>query len=463
VRHLTHRHLPVKDFDLPSAFSSANRAFGIRFIIPLLWLLSFAATVAGTSGLPFAPRPPLDYMLVVTGEELLRGAFPDAHTAFITRTLHLLGGHCVGSMIVDDKAEDIVHAVRLGSQKAKLVIVTGGLGPTVNDVTRGAVAEVTGIDLAEHPGALAELERRFQQSRDQLRPNLRRQTLVPVRGTYLKNPEGTAVGLVFEPEGAVIVALPGPPRELRPMVTNELVPYLREKFGLRAPGSSLTLRFVGLGQSLIDQTIRDHVPIPQDAVVGSMFEGSRVDFVFALPGDSAADRARLRRIETDLRRQLGDSIYASDGTTLEGEVVKALRARAGSLVLVEIGSGGHLAASLNGAPGIEQLLKTAFVAPTEGRMIGTLDIGEKDWISWKPGAERTRALARAAQKRTRSQFVVAIGERGSDDAGKGSVWMAFGSSPDELEAEQVEVQGSGETAHANLVTQVLDRLRRRLK
>jgi len=434
-----------------------------HFSLPLLCLLSSAIFGAETAPpIPTTP-PPLDYMLVVTGEELLRGAFPDAHTCFITRTLHLLGCHCIGSMTVDDKPEDIREALRFAKQKVKLVIVTGGLGPTVNDVTRGAVAEFTGIKLAEHPDAMAELERRFQQPRDQLRANLRRQTLVPLRGTYLTNLHGSAVGLVFEPEGAVIVVLPGPPRELRPMVSNELVPYLRRKFDVRAPGSSLTLRFVGVGQSQIDQAIREHVPIPPDVVVGSVFEGSRVDFVFGLPGDSAADRARLRQIETRIREQLGDYLYANDGASLEEVVVKQLQARAKSLVLVEVGSGGHLAASLGDVPGIEELLESAYVAPTEERMRQMLTISERDWAKWQPGPERTKGFAAAAQKRTGSAFSVAISQSSRDDAGQAGVWVAFGPAPDNLQVQRVPVQGSSEMAHANLVTQILDRLRRHLR
>ena len=115
---------------------------------------------------------------------------------------------------------------------------------------------------------------------------------MPVQGTYLKNANGTAVGLVFETPDRVIVALPGPPRELQPMVRDELVPYLSRRFGTRPPGASLTLRFVGLGQSQIDQTLKDHVPLPADITTSSQFEGGRVDFTFSLPGDTPEDRAR---------------------------------------------------------------------------------------------------------------------------------------------------------------------------
>ncbi|MGB2863596.1 MAG: hypothetical protein WBC05_09760, partial [Sedimentisphaerales bacterium] len=131
-------------------------------------------------------------------------------------------------------------------------------------MTREALSDFTGIALNEQPGVLQEMARRFRVSPDRLRANLRRQTQAPTDGTHFRNTEGTAVGLVFEADDAVIVALPGPPRELQAMVRNELVPYLSKRFGTRLPGYSLTLRFVGLGQSQIDQSLGDNVPLAPD-------------------------------------------------------------------------------------------------------------------------------------------------------------------------------------------------------
>lgn len=145
--------------------------------------------------------------------------------------------------------------------------------------------------MREHPDVLRAMEQKFGIRRDSVRANLRRQTRVPSRGTYLKNTNGTAVGLVFELDNATIVALPGPPRELQPMVREQLVPYLNRKYGVRSPGCSVTLRFVGLGQSLVDQTLEDHVPLPADVTLSSGFEGGRVDFTFSLPGNTPQDRS----------------------------------------------------------------------------------------------------------------------------------------------------------------------------
>jgi nicotinamide-nucleotide amidase len=411
----------------------------MRFLLPLLAAAALHAA---------EPRQ-LDYALVITGEELLRGVFPDAHTPFITRTLHALGCHCVGSAIVDDKAADIQEAVRAAAQRAPLVIVTGGLGPTVNDVTRDALAEFTGIKLHEQSEVVAEMERRFKTPRDQLRPNLRRQAMVPTRGTYLKSAAGTAVGLVFEWNGKVVVALPGPPRELQPMVKSELVPYLRQKFGVRSPGSSITLRFVGIGQSLIDQTMSQHVPLPPDVIVGSQFEGGRVDFTFMLPGNGAEPEARLKELAAKVRQHLGDYIYAEDETTLEQQVARTLLARGAKLTLVEIGTGGRLAASLAGLPETARLLKGAHVAPSAEAM--------KALLKSESGGLKTLTQT------VGGSWAMATGGITGDAAGARSCEVLFRLGGERWEDVRVPVQGGGETAHAGLVTHIWDRLRRLLR
>jgi nicotinamide-nucleotide amidase len=434
----------------------------MKTLLTALLFLSMLGARGHSADSSPAPAPLLDYLLIVTGEELLRGMYPDGHTAFITRTLLPIGGHCVGAFLVDDRAEDIQAALRFATNKARLVIVTGGLGPTVNDVTRGALSDFTGIALHEHPEALAELERRFNTPREQLRPNLRRQTLVPVRGAYLKNPHGSAVGLVFEPGETAIVALPGPPRELQPMVTNELLPYLRRKFGARPVGATLTLRFVGIGQSAIDQALREKCAVPSDMIETSLFEGGRVDFTFSLPGNTPADRARLIDLEARIRTHLGDFFYADDGVSLEEHVCRLLQGRQARLVVAEVASGGHLVASLNRAPTAARIVAGAYVAPTEDALRQLLGMTDDPWANTPPGHERVRALGRAARQLTRSDWAIVVGP--VNGGGSGSfAWVVFGLPEDRWETHRLPVQGSSETAHANLTTQILDRLRRTLK
>ena len=404
---------------------------------------------------------PTRYVIVVTGGELLSGVYADGHTYFITQTLRPLGLQCVGSMSVDDKREDLKEALRYAADKAPLVIVTGGLGPTPNDITRETLSEFTSIPLREHPEVLQNMSRRFGVSPEKLRANLRRQTQVPAGGTYLKNANGTAVGLVFERAESVIVALPGPPRELQAMVRDELVPYLGRRFGTRLPGCSLKLRFVGLGQSQIDQTLKDHVPLAPDITVSSQFEGSRVDFTFSLPGDTPRDRARLDELKTAILKRLGDNVYADDETTLERRVVELLADRGATLSVAEAGSGGSLAAAISGADGAARILAGAYVAPTAEKLRRLLGI--RDGRRGTSRMKQAERLAEAAAAATASEWAIAVGEPWKNERGTDYVYVVFRLPDGRLESRQVRFRGAGELSRSRLSTQLLDQLRRRLK
>lgn len=402
-------------------------------------------------------------MIVVTGSELLSGAYPDGHTHFLTRTLQPLGLRCVGSMCVDDKQESVKEALRFALSKANLVIVTGGLGPTDNDITREALADFTGITLKEHPEVLQEMSRRFHVSPAQLRPNLRRQTLVPTNGTYFKNPNGTAVGLVFTATNAVIIALPGPPNELQAMVCNELVPYLSQRFGTRLPGCSLTLRFVGLGQSQIDQTLKDHVHLTPDITVSSQFQGGLVDFTFSLPDDTPQDQARLQQIKKKIMKHLGEYVYADDETSLGEHIVNLLKMRDTTLAIVEAGSGGSLTAALSSVNGARLVLAGSYVAPTVEKLRCLLRVPHDQWAESTSRSQRTEKLATTAAYATGSQLAVAVGEAWQDKSGDSYVDVSFKLLGDRLENQQVRLLGAGEMARLRLSTQIQDQLRRKLR
>jgi len=414
--------------------------------------------------LPLAARsaePAVDYAIVVTGGELLAGAYADGHTHFLTRTLRPLGLRCTGSMCVDDKRADLEEALRFAAGKASLVIVTGGLGPTDNDVTREAISGFTRIELKEDPQALQAMARRFGVTPERLRPNLRRQIHVPVGGTYLKNAQGSAIGLVFQADDVTIVALPGPPRELQAMVRNELVPYLSRRFGTREPGCSLTLRFVGLGQSQIDQTMEEHVPLAADVTVSSQFEGSRVDFTFSLPDDSPRDRARLDELKQKILKHLGDHVYADEETSLEQCIVKLLQKRGATLAIVEAGSGGTLAAGLAGADDSGRVIAGAYVAATGEQLRRLLRIDERTWQRSDTGTGQIELLASTAAKTTASDWVIAVGPPRQDAQGGHYLEVVF--RPPDGPAQTRRIETRGPSARSRLSTQVLDLFRRRLR
>jgi nicotinamide-nucleotide amidase len=401
-----------------------------------------------------------DYLIIVTGEELLRGAYADGHTLFLTRTFLPMGYHCVGSMLVDDDKTAIQAALRYATNHARLVLVTGGLGPTLNDVTREALAEATGIPLREDPAVVTGLRQRYGDTNALLRANLQRQALIPAQGGCLRNLHGTAVGLVFDTPTSLIVALPGPPRELQPMVREQLIPYLQEKLGTRPPGASLTLRFVGAGQSQLDATMREKVTLPPGVLVGSGFEGSRVDFTFTLPGDRPEDRAALRQLAQDLRQCLGEYYYAEDGTTLEQVVANQLAARGQKLLLVEIGSGGDMAASLHHAGMDDRILAGAWMAASEAQAARQLQ-GAAAPVG--PGKSPLEPLAEAAARYDSNAWTLVVGDLRPQERGGWAydTWLRVPGRTGETKS--FTARQTSETGQPQLATTLLDYLRRRLQ
>ena len=423
--------------------------------------LAFVCATLLVRGAENPEAAPLDCFLVVTGGEMLEGAYPDGHTHFITRTLRPLGVHFVGSLIVDDRREEMIRAMRFATNHARLVVVTGGLGPTPNDITRETLSEFTGIPLTESELALANMEKRLGQARGQIRANLRRQCLIPERGRFLTNSNGTAAGLVFDGDHYTLVALPGPPRELQPMVRDELTLFLQQRFGLHALGASLTLRFVGVGQSQIAQTLQDQVRVPEGIVVTSLFEGGRVDFTFTARHGSAADWASLRQIETNLCSRLAEFFYAADGSTLEQVVLRELGRKGIRLALAEVGSGGVLAASLHAPFEARAVVAGALAAPSAERLASWLPGGPERWRAAGSAEDRAKALAEAAVTQTQADWALALGE-GEQEDGAGPLWLAL-KAGDRWVTQRLTLRSPAAADRANLVTPALDCLRRCLR
>lgn len=414
-----------------------------------------AASVEGVS------RESLDYFIIVTGSELLQGVYADQHTQFITRTLGPLGYRCLGSMSIGDARTDLYQALDFARRKAPLILTTGGLGPTSQDITRKVLSDYTAIALEEHPGALADLRRRYGGTQGILRPVLRGQALAPEKGTYLPNPNGTAVGLVFDGSQGVIVALPGPPRELRPMVRNELVPYLSERFGLRKVGHSLTMRFAGIGQSSIDRVIRDHLKLPEELAVWSSFNSNRVDITFSFPGNSPRELERLRALQDQLLQHVGEYMYSDAGASLEDRIWQLLQQREVSLVLGEIASGGAVSSSLLAGQGEATRFAGAYAAGSP-RALNRL-LGGPGAVGSAPSPERlVSMLARRAAKTREGAWGLVVGPVGVDESGAASVWISAGSVGTGFASRRINVRKGRRLRRDRLVTHALDLLRREL-
>ena len=440
---------------------AGRKWLSVALLVLVSWGSAAGAFPAAASVERAASRESLDYFIIVTGSELLQGVYADQHTQFITRSLGPLGYRCLGSMSIGDQQTDLYQALDFARRKAPLILTTGGLGPTSQDITRKVLSDYTAIGLKEHPGALTDLKRRYGGERGILRPVLRGQALAPEKGTYLPNPNGTAVGLVFDDGQRVIVALPGPPRELRPMVRNELVPYLSERFGLRKVGHSLTMRFAGIGQSSIDRVIRDHLKLPEELAVWSSFNSNRVDITFSFPGNSPQELERLRVLQGELLQHIGEYIYSDTGASLEDRIWQLLQQKSVSLVLGEIASGGAVSSSLLAGQEDSSRFAGAYAAGSPQALSRLL--GGKDEAGSAPSPERrVSMLARQAAEMGEGTWGLVVGPVVLDESGAASVWITAGSVRNGFASRRINVRKGRRLRRDRLVTHALDLLRREL-
>lgn len=399
-----------------------------------------------------------EYVVVVTGRELLEGAYADAHTQFLARTLLPLGGRCVGSVTVTDDEQEIRRALDYASGRSRIVIVTGGLGPTGDDITRQTLAKYTGIPLRESSQVIQEYRRRYGDR--VFRPSLRRQAQVPSRGAYLRNRVGSAVGLVFDDGERVIVALPGPPRELRPMVREQLIPFLARRFGIQSSIESVTLRFVGIGESSIQSVIDEHIDLPSEVKIASTFEAGRVDLTFYARSSLPAVRERLLNLREQMLLRLGKHVYSVDGSTLEEAVLRLLADRKATLAVAEVATGGGLSSRLTGTPSAPAVLFGSYVAATNGGIKGLLAPEVPETSGQAPeGTEAILDLARKVAGDHRDRWVLLVSQMQEGDAGR--VTLCAGSRAQGFAVESVGFR-TGRSGRERLITRALDFLRRRL-
>lgn len=406
-------------------------------------------------------KPPTPYVLVITGNELLKGIYADGHTQYITSTLAPLGCRCTASISVGDSEQDFFDALEYASTHGDFVIVTGGLGPTPADITRETVSKFTGIPIEINDELVENMARRFRTPKDQLRENLVRQTYMPTKGSYLKNTVGSAYGLVFDDEKQVIICLPGPPRELQTMVKDELAPYLASRFGIHKIGASLQMRFVGIGESSIDNTIQKELTLPKDLMTEFKFDMGRVDVTFSLPHETGEDKKTLKELEAALLSHIQEFFYADDGSTLESHVLQLLQKRNETIALAEIGSDGAIAAALGDVFEVEDVYLGGIVAPNHDSLLKLVSHDQDINIPNEISEASTIAIAKKICHTIGSDWGIAVSQIQKEDD-RQFVWVTMGSESTSFQTGKLGVSGRGDSAQKRMVTDVLNILRKRI-
>ena len=259
--------------------------------------------------------------IVTTGTELLLGQINDTNATYLARQLRDLGIDLYYRSTVGDNELRIAQILKLALSRADIVLVTGGLGPTVDDVTREAVSRATGRPLVLYPDLLAQIDDFFAQFGAKMSENNRRQAFLPEDCIPVENPVGTAPAFIVEDEEGTIITLPGVPREMRYLMEHTVIPYLRSRLGKQDVLVTRILRTVAVGESRIDQAIAD-LETSANPTVGLSAHAGQTDvrIVAKAPSEAEAE-AMVADFEAKIRDRLGAAIYATGDATVEAVVV----------------------------------------------------------------------------------------------------------------------------------------------
>ena len=280
--------------------------------------------------------------IITTGTELLLGEIVDTNAPFIARKLRGIGVNLFYKITVGDNRERLAEAIRQALTRSDVVIITGGLGPTVDDITREAVADATHRPLEPREEIMAHLKDFFARRGRPFTDNNLRQAYLPQGAIMLPNPIGTAPGFIVETDGKAVIAMPGVPREMERMMEEQVLPYLQSKMEEQAVIVARILHTAGLGESLIDARIGDLMRL-SNPTVGLAAHLGQVDVrITARARTEEEARALIAPIEDAIREALGPWIFGADEETLGGVMARVLRSQHARMAILETNTRGAI-------------------------------------------------------------------------------------------------------------------------
>jgi nicotinamide-nucleotide amidase len=302
--------------------------------------------------------------IVAVGTEILLGQLVDTNTAFVAQTLAGAGVDVYATHAIGDNRERIAGVLRASLSRADGVITTGGLGPTVDDLTKEAVCDALDLDTELWEPALRQMEAFFAKIGRPMRDNNRKQAELPRGSRPMENPNGTAPGFIaFDAGGKFVACMPGVPREMKPMLHAHLLPFLRERFGSAATIQTRILHTIGLGESEIDHRIGDLFRTSENPKIAVLAHDFRADVKIMAKGATAETaEVAIAPLQREIEERLSGYVFGVDDVTPASAILAALRRRGWRLALGESCTGGRLAAAFTAVPGASENFLGAVVA-----------------------------------------------------------------------------------------------------
>ncbi len=402
--------------------------------------------------------------IICTGDEVLTGKIVNTNFSYISQKLEDVGLSVRWGTTVGDDRDTLLAAFLHAGERADAVIVNGGLGPTVDDLSQEIAARAAGVDLVLSEEWLTTMEAFFQRRSRVMSPNNRKQAMLPQSAEILDNPIGTACGFAMDIGKARFFFTPGVPRELRRMLEEQIVPRLLARTGTQTAIRLKRFHSYGLGESHVDALLQGVEALVPDgsAKLGFRAHYPQIETKVTVRGADDADiEAKLAPVVAEVRKRLGNFILAEDDDTLEGVILKALSKEQGSLTIVETFTSGQIASRIAPLPGAEGVFRRGLVARDIGELWDALALTVPNEIT----CEAAEAVAGAARRQSGASHALAVLidlDDGPDriDFG-GSICIAIATESD-VASRRSRILGGREWVRLGAVELGLDCLRRYL-
>jgi nicotinamide-nucleotide amidase len=347
--------------------------------------------------------------IICTGDEVLTGKIVNSNFSTMSQKLEDVGLAVIWGTTVGDDRESLLSAFRLASGRADAVIVNGGLGPTVDDLSQEIAAQAAGVELVLNEGWLRQMEEFFQRRSRVMPANNRKQAMLPATAEVLDNPVGTACGFALDIGKARFFFTPGVPRELRRMIDEQVIPRLLARSGKQTAIHLKRFHSYGLGESHVDTLLAGIEELAPDGSVKLGFRAHypQLETKLTVRGADMADIERkLAPAQAEVRKRLGNFIIAEDGDTLEGVILAALTGKQATLSIVETFTAGQIAARLAHLPGAETIFRRGIVARRRDELFRAVGLSAP--LDGEMTLESVEAVARAMREQSGATHALAV-------------------------------------------------------
>lgn len=411
--------------------------------------------------------------IIAVGTELLLGQIVNSNAQYLSQELASLGIDVYFQTVVGDNMNRLCEATRLASSRADLMIFTGGIGPTQDDITKQALATVLGRSLHIDRMAMDNLDRFFKDRVLPMTENNRRQALAIDGGTPLPNETGLAVGNAIAEDGKFYIVLPGPPSEMKPMFQNQAKPWiLGHVLTNEAPIYSKMLKFAGIGESLLETKLMDLIENQTDPTIAPYAKESEVTIRISTKAESDSEaQEKLNTMEQEITARLADHLYASEDVPIEKVIIDMMTEQGLTLGIAESCTGGMLMETITSIPGSATVFIGGIVcysnAMKEKLLNVPRDLLEGDDAPGAVSAETARVLAEQVRMVVDTDFGLSItgvaGPGYSERKPVGLVYIAISRRGGDTVVMELNLKGNRDTIRIRSAKTVLYHLWKQLK